>query len=132
MYSVYTVKLGGYRGVIAASTRRYPNLGKFSPQNFQLHPNSLQIPPPNHGNFLDGLFVSLYKTPSSSFFFFLVFFVSGCPRASRPRDQMPPKGASTAVTPIRLQTVTRLRAQRPGSGQERNRCLGPMSAMLSL
>ncbi|EXJ95031.1 hypothetical protein A1O1_00149 [Capronia coronata CBS 617.96] len=43
---------------------------------------------------------------------------------------MPPKGASTAVNPIRLQTVSRLKIRNPDK-QEPNPCLGPMSAMLN-
>ncbi|KAI1611419.1 hypothetical protein EDD37DRAFT_632291 [Exophiala viscosa] len=43
---------------------------------------------------------------------------------------MPPKGASTAVQPIRLQSVTRLKIRHPDK-QEPNPCLGPMSAMLN-
>ena len=44
---------------------------------------------------------------------------------------MAPKGASTTLNPIRLQTVTRLKIKRPDK-QEPNPCLGPMSAMLSM
>jgi hypothetical protein len=43
---------------------------------------------------------------------------------------MAPKGASTQVNPIRLQSVARLKIKRPDK-QEVNPCLGPMSAMLS-
>jgi hypothetical protein len=43
---------------------------------------------------------------------------------------MPPKGASTAIQPIRLQSVSRLRIRHPDKA-EANPCLGPMSAMLS-
>ncbi|KIW16405.1 hypothetical protein PV08_06457 [Exophiala spinifera] len=44
---------------------------------------------------------------------------------------MPPKGASTAVNPIRLQTVSRIKIRHPDKA-EPNPCLGPMSAMLTL
>lgn len=44
---------------------------------------------------------------------------------------MPPKGASTAVNPIRLQTVSRLKIRNPDK-HEPNPCLGPMTAMLSM
>jgi hypothetical protein len=43
---------------------------------------------------------------------------------------MAPKGASTQLNPIRLQSVARLKIKRPDK-QEINPCLGPMSAMLS-
>ncbi|KAJ9651357.1 40S ribosomal protein mrp10 [Neophaeococcomyces mojaviensis] len=43
---------------------------------------------------------------------------------------MPPKGVSTAVSPIRLQSVTRLKIRHPDK-QEANPCIGPMTAMLS-
>lgn len=43
---------------------------------------------------------------------------------------MAPKGASTQISPIRLQSVARLKIRRPDK-QEINPCLGPMSAMLS-
>jgi hypothetical protein len=44
---------------------------------------------------------------------------------------MPPKGVSTAANPIRLQSVKKLKVQRPQI-QEKNTCMGPMSAMLSM
>lgn len=43
---------------------------------------------------------------------------------------MPPKGASTALKPIRLQTVDKLRIRHPDK-QAPTPCLGAMSAMLS-
>ncbi|KEF57276.1 uncharacterized protein A1O9_05193, partial [Exophiala aquamarina CBS 119918] len=43
---------------------------------------------------------------------------------------MPPKGASTAVKPIRLQSVSHLRIKHPDQ-QQPNPCLGPMTAMLN-
>lgn len=43
---------------------------------------------------------------------------------------MPPKGVSTAVNPIRLQSVSRLKIRHPDK-QETNPCIGPMTAMLS-
>ena len=43
---------------------------------------------------------------------------------------MPPKNVSTAVNPIRLQSVKRLSIRNPDR-QEANPCIGAMSAMLS-
>ncbi|KAK6382878.1 40S ribosomal protein mrp10 [Rhinocladiella similis] len=43
---------------------------------------------------------------------------------------MPPKGSSTAINPIRLQTVSRIKIRHPDKA-EPNPCLGPMSAMLN-
>ncbi|KAK5958517.1 40S ribosomal protein mrp10 [Knufia fluminis] len=43
---------------------------------------------------------------------------------------MPPKGASTSVNPMRLQSVSRLKIRHPDK-QEANPCIGPMTAMLS-
>lgn len=44
---------------------------------------------------------------------------------------MPPKGASTAINPIRLQSVQKLKIRRPDSQANANPCMGPMSAVLS-
>ena len=43
---------------------------------------------------------------------------------------MPPKGTSTSLNPVRLQSVAKLRIKRPDK-QQVNPCLGAMSAMLS-
>lgn len=44
---------------------------------------------------------------------------------------MAPRGASTAVNPIRLQTVKKLKIKRPDKAQEVNPCVGAMTAVLS-
>lgn len=43
---------------------------------------------------------------------------------------MPPKGGSTQLNPVRLQSVTKIRVRRPDK-EPVNPCLGIMSAMLS-
>ena len=92
MYSVYTVKLGGYRGVIAASTRRYPNLGKFSPQNFQLHPNSLQIPPPQSRQLPRRPLRLSVQNTKLFYFLFSCFFCFGVPPRLSPSGPNAPQG----------------------------------------
>ncbi|RMD40510.1 hypothetical protein DV735_g4626, partial [Chaetothyriales sp. CBS 134920] len=44
--------------------------------------------------------------------------------------KMPPKGSSTAINPVRLQSVKKLKVQRPDRTNV-NPCTGPMSAVLS-
>ena len=41
------------------------------------------------------------------------------------------RGASTAINPIRLQTVKKLKIKRPDRTQEVNPCVGAMTAVLS-
>lgn len=43
---------------------------------------------------------------------------------------MPPKGASTRLNPVRLQTIQHLRVRRPNQN-EQNPCITIMSSMLS-
>ncbi|RMZ77047.1 hypothetical protein DV738_g4622, partial [Chaetothyriales sp. CBS 135597] len=43
---------------------------------------------------------------------------------------MPPKGSSTAINPVRLQSVKKLKVQRPDRTNV-NPCMGPMSAVLT-